>query len=78
MAFVKFMTSVPGRFARIVLGLVILSVGLFVVQGTPGILMAIVSLIPLGGGLFDYCLFGVALGYPFWGAAARKKIASQS
>ena len=36
MAFVKFMTSGVGRAARVVLGLVILSVGLFVVKGVPG------------------------------------------
>lgn len=77
MKIVKFMTSGMGRGARIVLGLVILSVGLLVVQGTPGLIMAVVALFPLAGGVFDYCLVGAALGYPFWGAEARKKLAGQ-
>ena len=77
MKFVKFMTSGMGRGARIVLGLVILSVGLLVVQGTPGLIMAVVALVPIAGGVFDYCLVGAALGYPFWGAEARKKLAGQ-
>ncbi|MBI5563648.1 MAG: DUF2892 domain-containing protein [Chloroflexi bacterium] len=77
MQFVKFMTSGMGRGARIVLGLVILSLGLLVVQGTPGTIMAVVALIPIAGGMFDYCLVGAALGYPFWGAEARKKLAGK-
>ena len=77
MQFVKFMTSGTGRRARIVLGLVILSVGLLVVQGTPGTSMAVVALIPIAGGVFDYCLVGSAVGYPFWGVEARKKLAGK-
>lgn len=77
MKFVKFMTSGMGRGPRIVLGIVILSVGLLVVQGAPGMIMAVVALIPIAGGVFDYCLVGAALGYPFWGAEARKKLAGQ-
>ena len=77
MKIVKFMTSGMGRGARIVLGLVILSVGLLVVQGTPGLIMAVVALVPLAGGVFDYCLVGAALGYPFWGAEARKRLAGK-
>ena len=77
MKFVKFMTSGMGRGARIVLGIVILSVGVLVVQGTPGLIMAVVALVPIAGGVFDYCLVGAALGYPFWGAEARKKLAGQ-
>lgn len=77
MQFVKFMTSGMGRGMRIVLGLVILSVGLLVVQGTPGTIMAVVALIPITGGVFDYCLVGAVLDYPFWGVEARKKLASK-
>ena len=75
MAFVKFMTSGMGRVARILLGLVILSVGLSVVKGVPGTILALVALIPISGGLFDFCLIGFTLGYPLQGAAARKKLA---
>jgi heme A synthase len=77
MAFVKFMTSGAGRIARVVLGGVVISVGLLVAQGTLGMVMAVVGLIPIAGGAFDFCVAGAALGYPFWGAEARKKIAGQ-
>ena len=77
MQLVKFMTSGMGRGARIVLGLVILSVGLWVVQGTLGTIMVVFGLIPLSGGLFDFCLIGFAMGYPLKGEEARKKLAGK-
>lgn len=77
MQLVKFMTSGMGRGARIVLGLVILSVGLWVVQGTLGTIMAVFGLIPLSGGLFDFCLIGFAMGYPLKGEEARKKLSGK-
>ena len=77
MQLVKFMTSGMGRVARIVLGLVILSVGLWVVQGTLGTIMAVFGLIPLSGGLLDFCLIGFAMGYPLKGEEARKKLAGK-
>ena len=54
MQFLKFMTSGTGRGARIVLGLIIMSAGLFVIQGTLGTILAVVALIPLSGGVFNY------------------------
>lgn len=74
MQIVKFMTSGMGRGARIALGFVIILVGLFLVQGTIGTIMAVVAIIPIAGGLFDFCLLGLALGYPLNGAEARKKL----
>lgn len=72
MNFIKFMTSNAGRVARVVLGLVIISLGMFVVQGTVGTVMSIVGLVPLSGGVFDFCLFGAALGYPLKGVEALR------
>jgi hypothetical protein len=77
MQLVKFMTSGIGRVARIVLGLVVLSVGLWVVQGMFGTILAIFGLVPLSGGVFDFCMIGFALGYPLKGAEARKKLAGK-
>ena len=77
MQFVKFMTSGMGRGARTVLGLVIMSVGLFVAQRTVGTILAVVRLVPLSGGVFDFCLIGFALGYPLKGVEARKKLAGK-
>lgn len=77
MAFVKFMTSTTGRAARVIVGLIILSVGLLGVQGTIGTVMAAVALVPIAGGLLDFCVAGVMLGYPFKGADARKQLAGK-
>ncbi len=77
MQLVKFMTSSKGRVARVIAGLVILTVGLAVIQGTLGLILALIALVPIAGGVFDFCLAGVALGYPFRGADARQKLAGQ-
>ena len=77
MQFVKFMTSGMGRAARVVLGIIIMLLGLIVVQGTVGTIMAVVALIPIAGGLFDFCLAGFVLGYPLKGAQARKQLAGK-
>lgn len=74
MKLVKFMTSGTGRAARVILGLAILSAGLLAVKGVPGIVMALASLVPISGGLLDFCLIGYALGYPLRGAEARKRL----
>ena len=77
MQFVKFMTSPAGRTARVILGAVIMVLGQTVVQGWPGIIMTVLGLVPLAGGLFDFCLIGYALGYPLSGAQARKRLAER-
>ena len=53
-----------------------MSVGLLVVKGLPGAIMGVIALIPISGGLFDFCLIGFALGYPLSGDAARKVLAA--
>lgn len=77
MNFVKFMTAPAGRGLRVILGITIISLGQFVVMGTVGNVMTAVALIPILGGVLDFCLVGVVLGYPFSGAKAREKISSQ-
>jgi len=73
--FMRFMTSVQGRLGRILLGIAILSLGIFMVQGIPGNIMAVAALIPIAGGLFDFCLAGALLGYPLSGAKVRRMLA---
>lgn len=77
MQFVKFMTSDTGRRARIVAGLILVALGLGVVQGAVGTIVALVALVPIAGGVFDFCVAGAALGYGFSGAEARKKLAGR-
>lgn len=77
MAFVTFMTGTYGRLLRIAAGIVLIAMGLLVVKESAGTVMAVAGLIPLGGGLLDYCVIGKVLGYPFSGAQARAGIAAQ-
>ncbi len=68
MGFAKFMASTAGRLIRIVAGIVLIAVGLVVVQGTGGIILAVVGLVPLVAGLIDICIFA-----PLFGAALQGK-----
>lgn len=77
MKFVTLMTSTQGRMLRIVAGIVLMSVGLFVIKDTPGTILAVVALIPIAGGLLDFCVAGLVMGYPFSGAKAREQLAQE-
>ncbi len=69
--FVSFMASSTGRIARIVAGILLIVVGLFVVGGTGGLILAIVGIVPLAAGLFDFCVFAPLFGNPLSGPAIR-------
>ncbi len=76
MNFISLMTSTRGRMMRIFMGFVLIAVGLLVVKGSLGTLLAVVAVVPVSGGVFDFCVAGVMLGYPFSGAKARAQIAA--
>ncbi len=69
--FVKFMSSTAGRITRIVAGIALIALGLLVVHGLGGIILAIVGLLPLVAGLFDFCVFAPLFGAPMGGKQAR-------
>jgi len=73
MAFARFMSSAVGRLLRIVAGIALIVVGLVVVEDTAGIVIAVVGLVPLAAGLFDFCLIGPLLGAPLSGRAIRDR-----
>ncbi len=70
---VKFMASMNGRIARIVVGLVLILLGLFATTGTTQIILVIVGLIPLAAGIFDVCLFAALAGMPLKGSDIRRR-----
>lgn len=72
MGFVKFMSSTAGRITRAVAGIVLIVVGLFVVHGTGGIILAVVGVLPLAAGVFDFCVFAPLFGAPIEGSKARE------
>ena len=69
--FVKFMSSTAGRITRIVAGIALIALGLLVVHGVGGIILAIVGLLPLVAGLFDFCVFAPLFGAPLSGKQVR-------
>jgi hypothetical protein len=73
MAFSKFMASMTGRIIRIVAGIILVALGLLVVKDTGGIIIAVIGLVPLLAGVFDFCVFAPLFGQPFMGKAIRAK-----
>jgi hypothetical protein len=69
--FVKFMASPAGRLTRIVAGLVLVALGLWVINGTGGIIVAVIGLVPLAAGVFDFCVFAPLFGAPLSGPKIR-------
>ena len=69
--FVKFMASPAGRIIRIVAGIVLVALGLLVIHGVGGIIVAIIGLVPLVAGLFDFCVFAPLFGAPMSGPQIR-------
>lgn len=72
--FFKFISSPTGRIVRIVAGLALILVGLLVIKGLGGWILAIVGLVPLAAGLFDRCVFAPLFGLPFVGPRLRQAL----
>jgi hypothetical protein len=67
MEFVSFMRGPAGRLARIAAGGALIAIGLAAVKGTAGIVIAIIGLVPLAAGIFNFCLFGPLFGVDLMG-----------
>ncbi len=70
-SFVTFMDSAAGRIVRLLAGVALIAIGLFVLRGTAGIIVAIVGALPLLAGAFDFCAFAPLFGAPLSGARVR-------
>jgi hypothetical protein len=69
--FVKFMASTTGRIVRIAAGLGLIAWGLLGLGGSTGLIVAIVGLVPLAAGVFDFCVFAPLFGNPMSGSKIR-------
>jgi hypothetical protein len=65
MGFARFMSSMTGRIVRIAAGIALILIGLLAVGGTGGTILAVVGLVPLIAGLFNFCVFAPLFGGPF-------------
>ena len=70
----KFLASNAGRWTRVIAGLILIAVGIWVVQGVWGWVLIIVGLVPLAAGVFDFCVFAPLFGLPFMGESLRQKL----
>ncbi len=55
---INLMQGIAGRALRVVLGLALIYVGLAVVGGTAGIVVAVIGLLPIAMGVWGPCLLG--------------------
>ena len=69
--FAQFMSGMGGRLLRIVAGAAIIASGVLWVGGTLGWTLAVVGLVPIAAGVFDFCLLGPLFGGPFSGSKIR-------
>ncbi len=72
--FARFINSMTGRIARIVVGLGLIGWGYSQTPHSAGIILMILGLVPLAAGVFNLCLVSALLGGPISGArtAPRK------
>jgi len=69
-----FLGSMAGRIVRAAAGIVLIVLGLVLVKGVGGWILAIVGLVPLAAGVFDFCVFAPLFGKPFQGKALRDAV----
>lgn len=74
----QFLASSAGRWTRAIAGLALIVIGLWLVGGTWGWVLAIVGLVPLLAGLFDVCVFAPLFGLPFVGDRLRSALNARS
>ena len=69
--FVSFMASSTGRIVRVVAGIVLIAWGWFSLGGVTGTIVAVIGLVPLLAGVFDFCVFAPLFGAPLSGPKIR-------
>jgi hypothetical protein len=77
-AFFSFMASSVGRLTRVVAGAALVLLGLLVIDGAGGWILALVGLVPLLAGLFDWCVFAPLFGLPFVGPRLRQALLGEA
>jgi len=69
-----FLASSIGRVVRILVGLALILVGLFFLEGPVSWVVEMVGLVPLLAGVFDVCVFAPLFGLPFVGSRLRQAL----
>ena len=72
--FFRFIASPTGRLVRVVAGLILIALGVWLVRGIGGWILAVIGLVPLAAGLFDWCVFAPLFRLPFVGSRLRHAV----
>lgn len=72
--FFRFIAGPVGRLVRVIAGVALIVIGLWLVQGVVGWILAVVGLVPLLAGIFDRCVFAPLFGLPFDGFQLRRAL----
>jgi hypothetical protein len=72
LALFRSLASPGGRAVRIVAGLVLILAGFWWITGIAGWIVALIGLVPLAAGLFDWCVVAPLFGMPFLGPHLRR------
>jgi len=75
MAILRFLGSQPGRIVRIVAGLALIATG-GLLRGA-WLVLAVVGLLPLAAGVFDFCVLGPLFRLPFIGSRFRQAMGAR-
>jgi hypothetical protein len=70
----NFLASMAGRWTRGIAGLALVIIGIWLIRGAWGWVIAIIGLVPLAAGLFDFCVFAPLFGLPFNGPRLRESV----
>ena len=70
MSLIKFLATSTGRWIRVIAGAALILLGLYM-QGTGGIVVAVIGAVPLLAGIFDVCVFAPLFGASFYGKVIR-------
>jgi len=73
MDFVRFMQSWAGRGLRIGAGALLMWYGLTQMESTGGNVLAVVGLVPIAAGVFNFCLLGPLFGVTLMGRSRTSK-----
>jgi hypothetical protein len=73
-AFFRFIAGPAGRLIRVIAGVALIVIGLWLIEGVVGWILALVGLVPLFAGIFDRCVFAPLFGLPFDGVQLRRDV----
>lgn len=73
----RFLAGPTGRAVRMVAGLALIAIGIWLVGGLWGWIVATIGLVPFGAGTLDKCVFAPLFGFPFDGQQLRHAEASE-